>query len=63
MPEPCVEKLKAKLELQLSMRLIETVPAGEKSDWLHPIVVAPKKDGSIWLCVNLRMLNKSTVQR
>jgi hypothetical protein len=43
-PEPCMEKLKAELELQLSMGLIETVPAGEKSDWLHPIVVAPKKD-------------------
>jgi hypothetical protein len=36
----------------------ETVPAGEKSDWLHPIKVTPKKDGSFRLCVNLRMLNK-----
>jgi hypothetical protein len=51
----CKEKLKAKLELQLSMGLIKTVPAGEKSNWLHPLVVAPKKVGSIWLCVNLRM--------
>jgi hypothetical protein len=57
-PEPCMEKLKAELELQLSMGLIETVLAGEKSNWLHPIVVAPKKDGSIQLCVDLRMLNK-----
>jgi hypothetical protein len=32
MPEPCMEKLKAELELQLSMGLIKTVPAGEKSD-------------------------------
>jgi hypothetical protein len=31
-PEPCMEKLKAELELQLSMGLIETVPTGEKSD-------------------------------
>ncbi len=43
-PEPCMEKLKAELELQLSMGLIETVPAGEESDWLNPIVVAPKND-------------------
>jgi hypothetical protein len=43
-PEPCMEKLKKELELQLSLGLIEQVPAGEKSDWLHPIVVAPKKD-------------------
>jgi hypothetical protein len=52
------EKLKAKLELQLSMGLIETVPTGEKSNWLCPIVNAPRKDGSIHLCVDLRMLNK-----
>jgi hypothetical protein len=57
-PEPCMDKLKAELKLQLSMGLIETVPAGEKSDSLHPIVVAPKKGGSIRLCVDLRMLNK-----
>jgi hypothetical protein len=53
-----MEKLKKELELQLSLGLIEPVPAGEKSNWLHPIVVTPKKDGSIRLCVNLRMLNK-----
>jgi hypothetical protein len=57
-PQPCMEKLKAELELRLSMGLIKTVPAGKKSNWLHPIVVAPKKDGSIQLCVELRMLNK-----
>ena len=57
-PQPCMEKLKAELELRLSMGLIKTVPAGKKSNWLHPIVVAPKKDGSIQLCVKLRMLNK-----
>ncbi len=52
-----MKKLKAELKLQLSMGLIKTVPTGEKSDWLHPIVVAPKTDCSIWLCVHLRMLN------
>jgi hypothetical protein len=57
-PEPCTEKLKKELELQLSLGLIEQVPAGEKSNWLHPIVVAPKKDSSILLCVDLRMLSK-----
>jgi hypothetical protein len=51
-----MEKLKAELELQLSMGLIETV---EKSDWLHPIVVALKKDNSIWLFIDIIMLNKS----
>ena len=58
-PEPCMKKLEAELKLQLSMGLIEKVVLGEKCDWLHPIVVAPKKDGAIRLCVDLRMLNKS----
>ena len=58
-PEPCMKKLEAELKLQLSMGLIERVTPGEKCDWLHPIVVAPKKDGAIRLCVDLRMLNKS----
>jgi hypothetical protein len=53
-----MEKSKKELELQVSLGLIEPVPAGKKSNWVNPIVVAPKKDGSIWLCVNLRMLNK-----
>jgi hypothetical protein len=53
-----MEKLKAKIELQLSMGLIKTVLEGEKSNWLQPIVVAPKKDGSIRLCIDLRMLKK-----
>ena len=59
-PERCMEKLKKELELQLGMGLIEQVPAGKKSKWLHPIVIAPKKDGSIRLCVDLKMLNKFT---
>ncbi len=37
-PEPCMEKLKKELKLQLGMGLIEQVPAGKKSEWLHPIV-------------------------
>ncbi len=57
-PEPCMEKLKTELELQLGLGIIKQIPAGEKSEWLHPIVVPPKKDGSIRFCVDLRMLNK-----
>jgi hypothetical protein len=53
-----MEKLNIELELQLSLGLIEQVPTGKKSNWLHPIVVAPKKDDSIQLCIDLRMLNK-----
>jgi hypothetical protein len=59
-PEPCMEKLKTELELQLGLGLIEQVPASKKSEWLHPIVVAPKKDGSIRLCVDLRSLYNQT---
>jgi hypothetical protein len=34
-PEPCMEKLKKKLELQLGLGFIEQVPACEKREWLH----------------------------
>ncbi len=62
-PEPCQMKLKTELELQLGLGLIEQVPASKKSKWLHPIVVPPKKEESIRLCVDLRMLNKFVKRR
>ncbi len=33
-PELCMEKSKKELELQVSLGLIEPVPAGKKSNWV-----------------------------
>ena len=34
----------------------------EPTEWVHPIVLVPKKDGGIHLCVDFRNLNKSIVR-
>ena len=34
----------------------------EPTDWVHPIVIVPKKTGGIRLCVDFRQLNKSIVR-
>jgi len=37
-------------------------PVQGATDWLHPIVVVPKKDGAIRMCVDLTKLNKYIVR-
>ena len=34
----------------------------EKATWLNPIVVGPKKNGNIWVCVDYRKLNAATIR-
>eukprot|EP00794_Sanderia_malayensis_P021168 gene21168-biopygen14712 len=43
-----------KLELQ---DIIEKVPENEQTDWVSPIVIVPKKEGEIRLCVDMRAAN------
>jgi hypothetical protein len=37
-------------------------PVQGATDWLHPIVVVPKKDGAIRMCVDLTKLNKYIIR-
>ena len=34
----------------------------ESSDWLFPIVVVPKKNGKLWVYVNLKQVNAATIR-
>jgi hypothetical protein len=54
--EPYRESLKKELRDLVDQDIIE--PVAGASEWLHPIVVVPKKDGGIRMCVDLTKLNK-----
>ena len=41
---------------------IEKVPVGEPTPWVSPIVIPPKKDGSIRLCIDMREPNKAIMR-
>ena len=56
-PNAYLEPLKRELDIQIKAGIIE--PVEGPTEWLHPIVVVPKKDTSdIRLCVDFRRLNK-----
>ena len=52
------------LELQKLEKqdIIEKVPDTEHTDWVSPIVVVPKKDGRIRMCVDMRAANTAIKQ-
>ena len=49
------------MELELkhleAQDIIEKVPANEQTDWVSPIVVVPKKEQSIRICMDMRAAN------
>ena len=53
--------LREKVEMELknleSQDIIEKVPESEHTDWVSPIVVVPKKEGKIRICVDMRAAN------
>ena len=53
--------LRDKVELELkrleAQDIIEKVPANEHTDWVSPIVVVPKKEQAIRICVDMRAAN------
>lgn len=56
-PERLQESLKDEVELMLRLGIIEP----SRSEWCHPVVLVPKKDGSIRFCIDFRYLNSVTM--
>ena len=54
-PIPMLQPLKAELERMEKLGVIR--PVNEPTDWCHPIVVVPKPNGTIRLCLDLTKLN------
>ena len=52
-------KVKAAIKELVRDEIIEPVPDNSPSQWVSPIVVVPKKDNSVRLCVDMRMPNKA----
>ena len=55
------EKVDAKLDELLELDIIEEVPEGP-SRWISPLVVVPKSDGDVRVCVNMRRANEAIIR-
>jgi len=56
-PLPLMSKVKSQLEKLESQGVIKQVV--EPTDWCAPMVVVPKADGEVRICVDLKCLNKA----
>jgi len=55
------EKVDKKLDQLLELDIIEEVPDGP-SGWISPLVVVPKGDGDIRVCVDIRLANEAIIR-
>ena len=56
-PLPLLKKVEAELDKMVKLDVIE--PIDTPTDWCAPLVVVPKANGDVRLCVDLTKLNKS----
>ena len=56
-PVPLLPRVKAELERMRQLRVI--VPVREPTDWCSGMVVVPKPQDKVMICVDLTQLNKS----
>lgn len=54
-PAALRDKVKSKLDEMVAEKIIE--PVTEPTDWVHPIVLAPKSNGDVRICMDPRTLN------
>ena len=52
------ERVKADIEKDVRLGIIERIPDGEPVEWLHRLVITSKEDGSLRRTVDLSPLNK-----
>uniref|UniRef100_A0AAX7U441 Gypsy retrotransposon integrase-like protein 1 n=1 Tax=Astatotilapia calliptera TaxID=8154 RepID=A0AAX7U441_ASTCA len=52
-PERLLTSLRKEVDLMLSLGIIEP----SKSEWCNPVVLVPKKDSSLWFCIDFKYLN------
>lgn len=52
------EKVDQKLDELLKEDIIEEVPSGP-TEWVSPLVVVPKPDGDIRICVDMKKANEA----
>ena len=57
--ENFVNKIKEEINKLLAADLIYEI---EHTDWVSPIVVVPKKNGKLRVCINLKKVNGATIR-
>ena len=55
------DKVEKKLDELLDLDIIEEVPEGP-SGWVSPLVVVPKSDGDVRVCVDMRRANEAIIR-
>eukprot|EP00795_Rhopilema_esculentum_P002482 gene2482-18144_t len=53
------QKVKEALKKLEKEDIIERVPADKGTPWVSPIVIVPKKDGAVRICVDMRVANNA----